>query len=445
MGGAGRAVNRALGLNQGGTINRALGGSTGVAVAIGVVAAIALPFAVPAIASVIGTSLAVSPLVASTLAGGLYGAATGALAGSMTGNVGRGALIGGAGGAVGGFAQGGGFTEVGNALFGPTTPAATTVGASGYQGAEAIGSAAGYQGATGPALGISEAITPGVAISPGGTEGVIANAGYGAAPGAVTTGIGSASPNLNVASSGYQGAEAAGSAAGVGTPTTVAGAGAGAGTTTAAGGAAAPQGTQFERFLGGVTGGKAPLDLTTAEGVGRAISPIFSPSTVAGVGQLAMTMFNKPPESLTPQERSYVSETAELAGTNRALFEQRVNSARRLLQQGTPNPEEAYAQASMGVQRRFREAGLRDAGDVRRGLIEGARLGAAAIPGEYTRAASLTQAGLSAMPSTAPQGAEGMALPVYRDLERRQREYQADLGRGFGTLAGGRSRGGLFG
>jgi len=100
------------------------------------------------------------------------------------------------------------------------------------------------------------------------------------------------------------------------------------------------------------------------------------------------------------------------------------------------------------VQRRFREAGLRETGDVRRGLIEGARLGAAAIPGEYTRAASLTQAGLSAMPSTAPQGAEGMALPVYRDLERRQREYQTDLSRGFGTLAsafGGRSKGGLFG
>lgn len=443
MGGAGRAVNRALGLNQGGTLNRAFGGNQNLAVAIGVVAAIAIPFAAPAVATAVFGSTSLAALTATSAA---LGAVAGAASGSLTGNVGRGALIGGAGGAVSGFAQGGGFTQVGNALFGPTTPAATTVGASGYQGAEAIGSAAGYQGATGPALGISEAITPGVAISPGGTEGVIANAGYGAAPGAVTTGIGSASPNLNVASSGYQGAEAAGSAAGAGTPTTVAGAG--AGTTTAAGGAAAPQGTQFERFLGGVTGAGTKMDLTTAEGVGRAISPVFSPSGIAGVGQLAMTMFNKPPESLTPQERSYVSETAELAGTNRALFEQRVNSARRLLQQGTPNPEEAYAQASMGVQRRFREAGLRDAGDVRRGLIEGARLGAAAIPGEYTRAASLTQAGLSAMPSTAPQGAEGMALPVYRDLERRQREYQADIGRGLGTLAsafGGRSKAGLFG
>lgn len=430
MGGAGRGINRALGLNKGGTINRAFGGSRNIAIAIGVVAAVAIPFALPAVASAIATSLTVSPLVASTLAGAGMGAAAGALSGSMTGDVGRGALIGGAGGAAAGFIQGGGIDYTSNALFGP--PSATTVTAPGYQGAEAIGSATGYQGATGPAFGASEAITPGVAISPGGSEGVIANAGYGSAPGIASAVTPS---NLNVASAGYQGAEAAGSAAGY------------QGATTSAA-SAAPQGSQFSRFLGGVTGSKAPLDLTTAEGVGRALSPIASPGVIAGVGQLAMTMFNRPPESLTPQERSYVSETAELAGTNRALFEQRVNSARRLLQQGTPNPEEAYAQANMGVQRRFREAGLRDASDTRRGLIEGARLGSAAIPGEYARAASLTQQGLSAMPSTAPQGAEGMALPVYRDLERRQREYQADLARGFGTLAGGfggRSKAGLFG
>lgn len=430
MGGVSRGFNRALGLNKGGTLNRAFGGNQNLAVAIAVVAAVAIPFAAPAIAgAMLGSTAITGAFVAtSTAVGAGLGAAAGALSGSLTGNVGQGALIGGAGGAVGGFTGGGGLGYTSNALFGPGE--ALTVGAPGYQGAEAVGSAAGYQGATGPALGISEAITPGVAISPGGSEGVIANAGYGAAPGAASTGIGSAAPNLNVASPGYQGAEAAGTAAGAGTTT------------------AAPQGSQLERFLGGVTGSGTKMDLTTAEGVGRALSPIVSPAGVAGVGQLAMTMFNKPPESLTAQERSFVNETAELAGTNRALFEQRVNSARRLLQQGTPNPEEAYAQASMGVQRRFREAGLREAGDVRRGLIEGARLGAAAIPGEYTRAASLTQAGLSAMPSTAPQGAEGMALPVYRDLERRQREYQADLGRGFGTLAsafGGRSKGGLFG
>ncbi len=426
MGGVSKGFNRALGLNKGGTLNRAFGGNQNLAVAIGVVAAIAIPIALPYVASAIATSLTVSPLVASTLAGAGMGAAAGAVSGSLTGNVGQGALIGGAGGAVSGFAQGGGFQQVGNALFGPSTTVVPETG-------QAI-SGATYEnlaGSSGMPEGFSSAATAPSAQAPASYS--AAGHGTPVQAGSQASGIGGAVSAPSI--SGMTPEQAMASLPATPTPATTGVA------------VAAPQGTQFERFLGGLTGGKAPLDLTTAEGVGRAISPIFSPSTVAGVGQLAMTMYNKPPESLTPQERSYVSETAELAGTNRALFEQRVNSARRLLQQGTPNPEEAYAQASMGVQRRFREAGLRDAGDVRRGLIEGARLGAAAIPGEYTRAASLTQAGLSAMPSTAPQGAEGMALPVYRDLERRQREYQADLGRGFGTLAGGysgRSRGGLF-
>lgn len=413
MGGVSKGFNRALGLNRGGTLNRAFGGNQNLAIAVAAVTAIAIPFAAPVVASAVFGSTSLAALTATSAA---LGAAGGAVSGSLTGNVGRGALIGGAGGAVSGFAQGGGFTEVGNALFGPSTTVIPETG-------QAI-SGATYEnlaGSSGMPEGFSSAATAPSAQAPASYSA----AGYGTPV---------------QASSQVSGIAGAATTPGPATIPT--------GSELPAG-AAAPsaQGTQLERFLGGITGSGTKMDLTTAEGVGRALSPIVSPAGIAGVGQLAMTMYNRPPESLTPQERSFVNETAELAGTNRALFEQRVNSARRLLQQGTPNPEEAYAQASMGVQRRFREAGLRDAGDVRRGLIEGARLGAAAIPGEYTRAASLTQAGLSAMPSTAPQGAEGMALPVYRDLERRQREYQADLGRGFGTLAsafGGRSKGGLF-
>jgi len=417
MGGVGRGVSRALSLNRGGTLSNALGGPQGVAAVIGIAAAIAIPFALPAVASTLATSLSISPLLASTLAGAGMGAAAGALSGSMVGNVGTGALIGGAGGAASGFIQGGGISQVGNALFGPTTPAPTTPAVT--TPAAAFGGAQGYEALAAPAGGFESAAATGGGFAGGSTP--LTAAEVMATQAIPASGIGS-------------GATSSGGTAG--NPMQQ--------TTTSF----APQGSRVERFLGGLTGSGTKMDLTTAEGVGRALSPIVSPAGIAGVGQLAMTMFNKPTESLTAQERSFVNETAELAGTNRALFEQRVNSARRLLQQGTPNPEEAYAQASMGVQRRFREAGLRETGDVRRGLIEGARLGAAAIPGEYTRAASLTQAGLSAMPSTAPQGAEGMALPVYRDLERRQREYQTDLSRGFGTLAsafGGRSKGGLFG
>lgn len=427
MGKIGKGVSRALGLNQGGTINRALGGNAGVAAVIGIAVAIAIPFAAPVVASAIFGSTSLAALAAS---GAMIGAAGGALSGSMTGNMGRGALIGGASGAVAGFfTPGYGGTEAVGSLFGGGSSGALDVTSAGYQGAEAVGSAAGYQGATGPAFGTSEAITSGMAISPGGAEGVIANAGYGSAPGAAS-GIGSAAPNLNVASAGYQGAEAAGSAASAGS-----------------GAPAANAGSWGSRFLGGLTGAGTKMDLTTAEGVGRALSPIVSPSGVAGVGQLAMTMFNKPPEGLTAQERAYLDETAALAGTNRELFDQRVQAARRLLQQGQANPEQAYAQANIGVQRRFREAGLRDEGDTRRAQIEGARLGTLAAATEQGRAAQATVAGLSAMPGSAPIGPTALGLPVYRDQERRQREYDQDLARGFGTLAsafGGRSKAGLF-
>jgi len=422
MGNVGQGITRALAINPGGTVNRALGGNAGVAAVIGVAVAIAIPFAAPVVASAIFGS---TSLLAMTASGALLGAAGGALSGSMTGNAGRGALIGGAGGAAGGFIQGGGLDAIGG-LFGPSE--ALNVAAPGYQGAEAVGTAAGYQGATGPAFGASEAITAGTAISPGGAEGVIANAGYGSAPGAAS-GIGSAAPNLNVASAGYQGAEAAGSAASAGSN------------------APAASGSWGSRFLGGVTGAGTKMDLTTTEGVGRALSPIASPAGFAGVGQLAMTMFNKPPEGLTTQERSYLDETAALARTNRDMFEQRVRAARQLLQSGQANPEQAYAQANIGVQRRFREAGLREEGDVRRGQIEGARLGTLAAATEQGRASQATVAGLAAMPGAAPMGPVALGLPVYRESERRQREYDRDISSGFGTLASafsGRGRAGLF-
>ena len=193
-------------------------------------------------------------------------------------------------------------------------------------------------------------------------------------------------------------------------------------------------------FSASVAGAAAP-SFFSAEGFGRAVgnlaSGLTTPSGIAGVGQLAMTMYNKPPEGLTPEERAYVEETSRLAGTNREMFDQRVSAARRLLQQGTANPEQAFAQANIGTQRRFHEAGLRSASDIRRGEIAGGQAGAAAIPAEYARAATAMTAGLNAMPTTAPAGAATLALPAYRDVERREREYNRDLASAFGGLASG--------
>jgi len=417
---------------MGGKKNRGILGA-----AIGIVAAVALPFAVPAIATAVFGSTAVA---ASTAAGALYGAATGALSGSITGDMGRGALIGGAGGAVGGFIQGGGIEATQNALFGAPTETATTVsytrpeiatvapvGEAGYYGPTTIESGVGFT------PGVSELNTLGPAAAPTMTYEAAATTPIS------TAGIGSAAGGAAVPAeasfgqrfmAGLTGQPVGGAAAAA--PAAATG---GAGLATGA----APG------FGGSVAGAAAP-SFFSAEGLGRAVgnlgSALTTPSGLASVGQLAMTMYNKPPEGLTPEERAYVEETARLAGTNREMFDQRVTAARRLLQQGTANPEQAFAQANIGTQRRFREAGLRSESDIRRAEIAGGQAGAAAIPAEYARAATATTAGLNAMPTTAPAGAATLALPAFRDVERREREYARDLASGFGGLAsalGGRS------
>jgi len=226
-------------------------------------------------------------------------------------------------------------------------------------------------------------------------------------------------------------------------------------TPTAATTGVGPQ-TWGERFVSGfspapVAGKPAAPSFFTAEGLGaaasRGVDSLTSPSAIAGIGQLALTMYNKPPEGLTAQERAYLNETAEMASTNRATYEERVNAARRLLNQGTPNPEQAYAQGSLSYQRRAREAGLRSPEDMRRTMIDATRAGASAVPAEYNRSYEATRAGLAAMPTSVPRGMESYGLEVQRDLERRQREYQASLAQAAGTLVGafgGQRNKGLF-
>lgn len=435
---------------MGGRRNRGL-----LAAAVGVVAAVAFPYVVPAIASTIGASAAVSPLIASTVAGGLYGTATGALAGSITGDMGRGAALGGVGGTVGGFVQGGGLDAVSSALFGPPTPVAppppvvtpeiTALEAAYQPGtivAEALPPPPGVSVAA-PSAPEYVAAMPSAAGAPSGglmapNAGVITSEALSAPPGVIAAPQVPVPAEIGVQTLPVSVAEAAPF---TGYPTTFAAGSPGAalgpvaGAAGPAGPAAAPKPTTFgERFMAGLTGGGPSL--FSAEGAGRAVGGLLTPTGLAGVGQLAMTMYNRPPQDLTPEERDYVRETAELAGTNRALFEERVSAARRLLQQGGANPEQAFAQARLGVERGFRERGFRSAADERRAAIEGTRLGAAAVSGEQARAATATQAGLSAMPTMAPAGAASMALPAFRDVERRRREYEADLARGIGGLAG---------
>lgn len=409
---------------MGKTISRALGGNSGVATIIGLAAAIAIPFAAPAIAgAILGSSVVTGAFLATSAAVGAgLGAASGALSGSLTGNMGRGALFGGAGGAVGGF-LGGAFSPGG--IF-SGAPAAPTTGVEITTGPQASALQANYA----PGAVATETL--------GATTGV-------AAPEAATTGIGGGI-SAQAPNPAYYGEVAAAGNAGVPAPPAA----------TAPASATATPSTWGERFMSTfspepVAGKPVAPGFFTAEGLGaaanRGLNSLTSPAAIAGIGQLALTMYNKPEEGLTPQERAYLNETAQMASTNRAVYEQRVDAARRLLNQGTPNPEQAYAQSSLAYQRRAREAGLTSPEDMRRTMIDATRAGATAVPAEYTRSYTATQAGLSAMPTSVPRGMESYALEVQRDAERRQREYQASLAQGVGNFAGalgGKRDKGLF-
>jgi hypothetical protein len=201
-----------------------------------------------------------------------------------------------------------------------------------------------------------------------------------------------------------------------------------AGATGAAGAAAAP----------------AAAGLTTAAAA-PAAGGFFSGLNLSNLAPLAMSMFGKAPQDLTEVERQNLIDNAEIAATERGVFNERLDAARSLLQQGQANPEQAYATAQMATQRGLREqertagvserTGMREA-ERRRAAIEGARVGTAAVTGEQARAAQVTAAGLSALPTNVPTSASELNKTIYEDLYKRRSDYAKDLAGGFGQFAG---------
>lgn len=169
----------------------------------------------------------------------------------------------------------------------------------------------------------------------------------------------------------------------------------------------------------------------------------------AGVAQLAMTVFGRPPQELTEIERQRLEELKGMAATDQELFEQRVTEARALLQraqQEAPKPEQAYAATKIASERQLAEAtrGLDTEAalrEKRKEKIRSTMAGATAAAAEETRGRGeqtrLTQAGLSALPTSAPEGYAGLALPTYEALNQRRNQYRADLARASGDLFGG--------
>jgi hypothetical protein len=347
--------------------------SSGVGKIVGIAASIAIPFVAAPIASAIG----LSGLIGSTAAATLTGAALGAGLGAATG---------------------------GNPLLG-----AALGGGASFLASGGIDAAKGLFGKVGEGLGFSGSAAPATSTVASATA-PVAEAGLSTSP--LTEGYKAALQGI--------------------TPTDV------TNFTPAATSGIASSGT-----AAGTTAG------TTGAGLWDKFTTAISPSNVlsklaenpGSLAPLALAMFNKPEQNLTSYEKASLEDTARLANENRALFEQRVNEAQKLIQQGTPTPEKAYAQAGMTVQRRLDESlrgrpeAYREA-ETRRGDIESARLGTLAVSEDANRARANEQAGLSAMPTTAPTGYAGLSLPVYQGLEKRREAYNKDLATGIGSLFG---------
>lgn len=173
-------------------------------------------------------------------------------------------------------------------------------------------------------------------------------------------------------------------------------------------------------------------------------------SNPAALAQLAMTVFGRPPQELTDIEKERLKEIEQLAATDRELFDQKVMQAQQLMQsadQQAPNPEQAYGEARLGLERRLSgmNRGLSSdeaAANERRAALAGAKAGATAAAAEEAsatqRQTQLRQAGLSALPTRAPEGAAGLSMSIYDDLNKRRQSYTQDLAQSFGNMFGDR-------
>lgn len=189
----------------------------------------------------------------------------------------------------------------------------------------------------------------------------------------------------------------------------------------------------------------AGLAAPAAAGTAAAGGGFLSGLNLGNLAPLAMAMFGKAPQDLTPEELRAIQTNEEIAATERGVFNERLGAARSLLQQGEANPERAFAEAQMATQRGLRDTertaavsgrpGLQDA-ERRRAAIEGARIGTAAVTGEQARAAQATSAGLSALPTSVPTSGSELNMKIYEDLYKRRSDYAQDLSGAFGQMYG---------
>lgn len=192
----------------------------------------------------------------------------------------------------------------------------------------------------------------------------------------------------------------------------------------------------------GTTAGTTVGATGTGTGLTSVLTNLTSPDTLMRITTLALAE-DPNVTGLTPEEAQLVeqrkAELAEMATTNKALYDQQVAMANEFLQkaaQAQGNPEAAFAETAIQTERQIAEGtrGMsRSEADAisRQAKIQSTAAGAAAAAAEIDRgqAAGLryTQAALGYLPTEAPQGAAGLTLPLMQDLAERRRQYQSDL------------------
>lgn len=288
-------------------------------------------------------------------------------------------------------------------------------------------------------------VAPGVASFLGGSLGSgLIGAGLGAGAAALT----GQNPLLGAALGGvggYAGAAlGAGSLFGGGTGGAVA-AGPGAGLSAAS----APSAGLLN--IGGVTAtaGGVPVGALSSGATGGLTGTLTSlatklatnPQSLGALGQLAKVMFNKDMTELTPEEEAQLQEIASQAATDQGLFLRRVEEARRVIQSGSPNPEQAYANARFAADAQFGEqmrgmpAGLQEAAG-RKASIEGTKLGLQNVAVDNAQAMDTRRVGLNMLPEQAPTGYNQLAMGTYNSMYERQKSYDEQLNKAVGGLFG---------
>lgn len=272
-----------------------------------------------------------------------------------------------------------------------------------------------------------------------GVSGAIGTAITGAAIGGLGAGAAGVNPAIGAAIGGIGGFMAGGGASGL--------FGGGAKAVPGLAGKAATGATGMAGAGAGGAAGAGAVAPAAAVGLSTAAAPaaggFLSGLNIGNLAPLAMAMFGKAPQDLTPVEEEAVVANAQTAAVEKGVFDERLAGSRSLMQQGYANPEQAYAEAQMATQRGLSDIertagvserpGMRDAAR-RRAAIEGTRIGTAAVTGEQARAAQATSAGLSSLPTEVPTTGSELNMKIYEDLYKRRSDYARDLAGGAGQL-----------